>query len=68
MDIDGQQPEQVAQPSQSSSSIIYPVRSKDSSRYCWVCFATEEDDIEAEWVQPCNCRGTTKWVSFLCCT
>lgn len=39
--------------------------SRDSNqRYCWVCFATDEDDETAAWVQPCNCRGTTKWV---CC-
>lgn len=33
---------------------------------CWVCFATEEEDTEALWVQPCNCRGTTKWVHQSC--
>lgn len=35
-------------------------------RYCWVCFATDEDaDVEfMEWVQPCHCKGTTKWVSI----
>ncbi|KAB0794541.1 hypothetical protein PPYR_11380 [Photinus pyralis] len=43
----------------------YPLVSKES-RYCWVCFATEEDDLEASWVQPCNCRGTTKWVHQAC--
>ncbi|CAH1154362.1 unnamed protein product [Phaedon cochleariae] len=43
-----------------------PVQTKDSSRYCWVCFATDEEDREAAWVQPCNCRGTTKWVHQSC--
>ncbi|XP_060529374.1 E3 ubiquitin-protein ligase MARCHF5 [Cylas formicarius] len=43
-----------------------PVRQSDSGRYCWVCFATEEEDREASWVQPCNCRGTTKWVHQSC--
>lgn len=38
------------------------VQNKDSARYCWVCFATDEEDRDAQWVQPCNCRGTTKWV------
>ncbi|KYN14908.1 E3 ubiquitin-protein ligase MARCH5 [Trachymyrmex cornetzi] len=33
-----------------------------SRRYCWVCFATDEDDATAAWVKPCHCRGTTKWV------
>lgn len=41
---------------------IIPLENKDSGRYCWVCFATDEDDETAAWVQPCNCRGTTKWV------
>ncbi|XP_055533953.1 E3 ubiquitin-protein ligase MARCHF5-like [Wyeomyia smithii] len=35
-------------------------------RNCWVCFATEEDDKLAPWVQPCNCRGATKWVHQSC--
>lgn len=39
-----------------------PVQNKDSARYCWVCFATDDEDRDAAWVQPCNCRGTTKWV------
>lgn len=34
----------------------------DENRYCWVCFATDEDDELAAWVQPCKCSGTTKWV------
>uniref|UniRef100_A0A665U873 E3 ubiquitin-protein ligase MARCHF5 n=1 Tax=Echeneis naucrates TaxID=173247 RepID=A0A665U873_ECHNA len=35
-------------------------------RSCWVCFATDEDDRTAEWVRPCNCRGSTKWVHQSC--
>lgn len=31
-----------------------------------MCFATDEDDLLAEWVQPCRCRGTTKWVHQAC--
>lgn len=42
-----------------------PVENKESTRYCWVCFATDEEDTEAAWVRPCNCRGTTKWVNSL---
>ncbi|KAF2903271.1 hypothetical protein ILUMI_02920 [Ignelater luminosus] len=49
-----------------STSKLNPVRSRESQRYCWVCFATDEDDAEAAWVQPCNCRGTTKWVHQAC--
>lgn len=31
--------------------------SQEAARYCWVCFATEEDaDSEGhEWIKPCNC-------------
>ncbi|MBN3288339.1 MARH5 ligase, partial [Polyodon spathula] len=36
------------------------------SRSCWVCFATDEDDRTAEWVRPCRCRGSTKWVHQAC--
>ncbi|KFB48824.1 AGAP001041-PA-like protein [Anopheles sinensis] len=39
---------------------------EQEERYCWVCFATEEDDKFAPWVQPCNCRGATKWVHQSC--
>ncbi|XP_005991605.1 E3 ubiquitin-protein ligase MARCH5 isoform X2 [Latimeria chalumnae] len=35
-------------------------------RSCWVCFATDEDDHTAEWVRPCRCRGSTKWVHQAC--
>lgn len=37
-----------------------------SRRYCWVCFATDEDDATAPWVKPCHCRGTAKWVHQRC--
>jgi E3 ubiquitin-protein ligase MARCH5 len=41
------------------------IQSGEDKRYCWVCFATDEDDTSVAWVQPCNCRGTTKWVCYL---
>ncbi|XP_049777649.1 E3 ubiquitin-protein ligase MARCHF5 [Schistocerca cancellata] len=41
-------------------------RLDEERRTCWVCFATDDDDSEAEWVHPCNCRGTTKWVHQSC--
>ena len=31
-----------------------------------MCFATDEDDRTAEWVRPCRCRGSTKWVHQSC--
>lgn len=43
-----------------------PIGAYDESRYCWVCFATDEDDELAAWVQPCKCSGTTKWVHQSC--
>lgn len=43
-----------------------PQTSQENERYCWVCFATDEDDSLAPWVQPCNCRGATKWVHQSC--
>ncbi|XP_034752922.1 E3 ubiquitin-protein ligase MARCHF5-like [Etheostoma cragini] len=36
------------------------------SRHCWVCFATERDDLSAEWVSPCRCKGCTKWIHQAC--
>ncbi|XP_063992070.1 E3 ubiquitin-protein ligase MARCHF5-like [Diachasmimorpha longicaudata] len=40
--------------------------SDEDKRYCWVCFATDEDDATASWVKPCHCRGTAKWVHQGC--
>lgn len=40
--------------------------SVDTERCCWICFATDEDNRLAAWVQPCQCRGTTKWVHQSC--
>uniref|UniRef100_A0A8D0E376 E3 ubiquitin-protein ligase MARCHF5 n=1 Tax=Salvator merianae TaxID=96440 RepID=A0A8D0E376_SALMN len=37
-----------------------------SERHCWVCFATDSDDQSAEWVCPCRCRGSTKWIHQAC--
>ncbi|KAL0279688.1 UNVERIFIED_CONTAM: hypothetical protein PYX00_001189 [Menopon gallinae] len=41
------------------------VREEDRKQ-CWVCFCTEDDDVNALWVRPCNCKGTSKWVHQLC--
>ncbi|KAK6627318.1 hypothetical protein RUM44_009795 [Polyplax serrata] len=42
-----------------------PIREEDKKQ-CWVCFSTEDDDASAEWVRPCKCKGTSKWVHQLC--
>jgi len=39
---------------------------EENKRYCWVCYASDEDDETAPWVKPCRCRGTTKWVHQSC--
>lgn len=39
---------------------------EEDEKQCWVCFATENDDLTAVWVHPCRCRGTTKWVHHVC--
>ncbi|KAH0568428.1 E3 ubiquitin-protein ligase MARCHF5-like isoform X1 [Cotesia glomerata] len=55
----------ASSPNQTSASA--PTLSSDEDkRYCWVCFATDEDDATASWVKPCHCRGTTKWVHQGC--
>ncbi|CAL8284233.1 unnamed protein product [Arctogadus glacialis] len=42
------------------------IAASESEKSCWVCFATDEDDRAAEWVRPCRCRGSTKWVHQSC--
>ncbi|XP_066929816.1 E3 ubiquitin-protein ligase MARCHF5-like [Clytia hemisphaerica] len=41
-------------------------RANSDRRTCWVCFGTDEDDPGAKWINPCRCRGTTKWVHDTC--
>ncbi|XP_034241063.1 E3 ubiquitin-protein ligase MARCHF5-like isoform X3 [Thrips palmi] len=49
--------------------------SEDDKRQCWVCLNSDEDEEDAEelaangpaeWVQPCKCKGTAKWVHRAC--
>ena len=35
------------------------------ARTCWICFGTDED-VELDWVSPCRCSGSTKWVHQRC--
>ncbi|OQV25019.1 E3 ubiquitin-protein ligase MARCH5 [Hypsibius exemplaris] len=35
-------------------------------RQCWVCFAGEDEEPGQRWLRPCRCRGSTKWVHYLC--
>ena len=33
---------------------------------CRICFLTEEDDPNLEFISPCACSGTSKWVHIEC--
>ncbi|CAL1679581.1 unnamed protein product [Lasius platythorax] len=55
----------ASSPNQITSSVP-SLTPEEDRRYCWVCFATDEDDATAAWVKPCHCRGTTKWVHQGC--
>ncbi|XP_017112314.2 LOW QUALITY PROTEIN: E3 ubiquitin-protein ligase MARCHF5 [Drosophila elegans] len=39
---------------------------RSADRFCWICFAGEEDNPRAKWVRPCRCRGATMWVHQSC--
>lgn len=41
---------------------------KPETRQCWVCLATDEEDEEtcSEWIHPCRCSGSAKWVHQNC--
>ncbi|XP_025406760.1 E3 ubiquitin-protein ligase MARCH5-like [Sipha flava] len=43
-------------------------RETSEQKHCWVCFGTEEDEFEGgrDWVSPCKCRGSTRWVHQTC--
>lgn len=36
---------------------VAPKAEPEDTRYCWVCFATDEDGELSPWVQPCSCKG-----------
>lgn len=39
----------------------------ENQRYCWVCFANDEENVEGlEWIKPCRCKGTLMWVHQSC--
>ncbi|XP_017869227.1 PREDICTED: E3 ubiquitin-protein ligase MARCH5 [Drosophila arizonae] len=35
-------------------------------RMCWICLNTEGGTLHHDWLQPCRCRGTNKWVHEAC--
>lgn len=52
--------------SQSQQCHLLQQDSGEGERSCWICFASDEDNRLAAWVQPCKCRGSTKWVHQSC--
>ncbi|XP_050428425.1 E3 ubiquitin-protein ligase MARCHF5-like [Adelges cooleyi] len=54
-----------------SNPTIYPStnnRESSEQKHCWVCFGTDDDEFEGsrDWVSPCKCRGSTRWVHQDC--
>jgi len=51
-----------------SSIVLQRLPSADINRRCWICYACEndEDAPEDELVNPCGCKGSTKWVHQMC--
>lgn len=40
------------------------IENGDNEKYCWICH-NSQDDL-SQWVKPCKCRGTAKWVHQNC--
>nr|CDS33790.1 E3 ubiquitin protein ligase MARCH5 [Hymenolepis microstoma] len=41
--------------------------SSSGERMCWICYSIErEDRPEQQWIHPCRCRGSSKWVHLGC--
>ncbi|VDO12662.1 unnamed protein product [Rodentolepis nana] len=41
--------------------------SSGGERMCWICYSIErEDSPEQQWIHPCRCRGSSKWVHLGC--
>lgn len=47
---------------------------EDEKKICWVCLTSDDDEDEedvafsgpVEWLHPCKCKGTAKWVHRAC--
>ncbi|XP_068141433.1 E3 ubiquitin-protein ligase MARCHF5-like [Drosophila tropicalis] len=35
-------------------------------RSCWICYGSEVENEAANWVNPCKCHGSSKWVHQNC--
>jgi len=55
--------------SETSNLHLERLPSCDVNRRCWICYACEEDEdapVDDELVNPCGCKGSTKWVHQSC--
>lgn len=39
---------------------------ENDARSCWICFESEDENQNLEWVKPCQCIGTLQWVHHAC--
>ncbi|XP_017064396.1 E3 ubiquitin-protein ligase MARCHF5 [Drosophila eugracilis] len=40
--------------------------SPEDDKMCWICLSGDEDQHRRDWLFPCRCRGTNKWVHESC--
>ncbi|KAH8245317.1 hypothetical protein KR032_008546 [Drosophila birchii] len=38
----------------------------EEERMCWICLMSDEDQVRHDWLHPCRCRGSNKWVHGAC--
>ncbi|KAH8373568.1 hypothetical protein KR200_001394 [Drosophila serrata] len=38
----------------------------EEDRMCWICLMGDEEQPRRDWVHPCRCRGSNKWVHEAC--
>ncbi|XP_016994676.2 E3 ubiquitin-protein ligase MARCHF5 [Drosophila takahashii] len=49
------------------SGLEPPAGDPDDDRMCWICLTgDEEQPRRSDWLHPCRCRGTNKWVHESC--
>ncbi|XP_039498831.1 E3 ubiquitin-protein ligase MARCHF5 [Drosophila santomea] len=48
------------------SGLEPPTEDAEDDRMCWICLMGDEDQRRRDWVHPCRCRGTNKWVHESC--
>nr|XP_016942112.1 E3 ubiquitin-protein ligase MARCHF5 [Drosophila suzukii] len=48
------------------SGVEPPTGNPEDDRMCWICLNGDEDQPRRDWLHPCRCRGTNKWVHEAC--